>query len=182
MRARTLARAVADKPRRSFSTDGLRMTSYKAIFLQSSFNVFERYRSFVSTLGDDCQVVEIFQQFLVLIDGKQYSPSLAFGVYDELRPPNSHDPRLPWKSHRRGNLVSTPGSTASPRRRRPRIVPPDGTPKVCARSLASAAVNPWRGPQSRPRTGVCRLRASLVPALNALGDGLKDALDPVMRK
>jgi len=55
----------------------LRTTSYKAIFLQSPLHVLERHRSFVPTLGDHCQVMEIFQQFLVLIDGKKYSRSLA---------------------------------------------------------------------------------------------------------
>ena len=120
----------SERTRRSFSTEGLRVISYKAIFLQASFDVFERHRRFVSTRGNHRQVVEIFQQLLVLMDGKKDSRFPAFGVYDELCPRNAHGSRPPRKLHRLWNHISPAGP----------LLPPDRVARI---DPESGAVTGW---------------------------------------
>ena len=171
MRDRILAHTLAETIRRSFSTEGLKAISYKAIFLQALVDVFKRHRCFVSTRRNPGQIVEIFQQLLVLMNGKKYSRFPAFGVYDELRSRNAHGPRPTGNLHRLRSCVSPAWSlqpcplaarvnrTPRQRSRRDPVCIPNITSfssrwRLATRGTSGSAPDL----RSRPRPGGARLR------------------------
>jgi hypothetical protein len=60
------------------------MTLYEAIPLQPPFHFFQRYRFLTLPLGDDGEIMKVFQKSLILLQGKKYSGLFTLFVYHVL--------------------------------------------------------------------------------------------------
>ena len=60
------------------------MTLYEVILLQPPFHFFQRYRFLILPLGDYGEIMQVFHEFLGLLQGKQNASLFAFFVDDIL--------------------------------------------------------------------------------------------------
>ena len=61
----------------SFSAERRKLTAYRGIFLQAALHFVQWDQWLVPTAGDNCQVVQVFQQLLIFCDWQDDGGSFA---------------------------------------------------------------------------------------------------------